>query len=184
MDTAPAPSNSPSSPSLIYITFALLSKTFIHHDLATKICNAFFKHIGDRCTANSENHQITFGIKPYLLNKAQQFLNQSNGLPSMKTVIKISQNLREISLSTKENANQKKTVYSKGLVDTNGANENQFKEMFSFNLNDITAFQPIRNKKGNNTGKAILTFSMCVLPLKIHGNDQEKEINPLLLNPT
>ena len=136
MDTAPAPSISPSSPSLIYIIFALLSKTFIHHDLATKICNAFFKHIGDRCTANSENHQITFGIKPYLLNKAQQFLNQSNGLPSMKIV---NSNKDQPKPKGNKSINKgkpelKKTVNSKGVVDTNGANENQFKEMFSFTL--------------------------------------------------
>ena len=191
MDTAPAPSNPP--PLLkpyIYITFALLSKTFIHHDLATKICNAFFKHIGDRCKEKSENHQMTFGIKPYLLNKAQQFLNQSNGLPSMKIVTNTKDQPKTKGNKTinKGKPEPKKTVYSKGVVDTNGANEIQFKEMFNFNLNNITEFKPIHNKKRNNSGKAILTFSTCVPPLKIHGKDQEKdqekEINPLLLNPT
>ena len=88
---------------------------------------------------------MTFGIKPYLLNKAQQFLNQSNGLPSMKIVtITKDQPKTKGNKGNKQINNgklePKKTVYSKGVVDTNGANEIQFKEMFNFNLNNITDF--------------------------------------------
>ena len=132
---------------------------------------------------------MTFGIKPNLLNKAQQFLNQSNGLPSMKIVTNTKEQPKTKGNKGSKQINNrkqepKKTVYSKGVVDTNGANEIQFKEMFNFNLNNITDFKPILNKKRNSSGKAILTFSTCVPPLKTHGKDQEKEINPLLLNPT
>ena len=164
----------------IFMTFSLLQRNFINLNLKTKICNAFFQHIG---TANiridtSLNTEITFRVPQYLYAKAEEFLNQSSNLPTLKLVNKPKQQSKP-----QLKADVKKKSISKGVVNINGENETQFKAAFNFKANQISHYQPIFNRWGKSTGKAILTFDACEPPLFIQGAGQEKTVSPLLYKP-
>ena len=178
----PPPQNQPLTNGLIYLTFTLVTRRFINLDMKNKIINTFYKYIGERCKIKSNNLEVSFGVKPHQLNKAKEFVNQSNGLDHLK--IKTNEQNKPNVNSKKTKQASKEPAKSKGIVDTNGASEKQFKETFNFNANRITDFQPIKNKWGKLSGKAILTFDMCEPPLEVHSEEHVKEIKPLLFNPT
>ena len=164
----------------VFMTFALLQRSFINLNLKTKICNAFFQHIG---TGNiridtSLNTEITFRVPQYLFAKAKEFLNQSSNLPTLKLVNKPNQQSK-----SQSKAEIRKKSISKGVVNINGENETQFKAAFNFKANQISHYQPIFNRWGKSTGKAILMFDACEPPLFIQGVGQEKTVSPLLYKP-
>ena len=56
--------------------------------------------------------------------------------------------------------------------------------LINFDTNRITHYQPIIDRNGKNTGKAILTFGTCEPPLFIQGNNHMmKPVEPLLYRP-
>ena len=166
------------------ITFSLFNNGFINTNLTRRISKAFYDHLGQTVQALTENTEIAFRVPQHLYSKARQFINQSSTLPTLKEVKKT----RIQAGKSRENQNSQtsrdsKTTFSKGIVETNGANETQFRDTFDFGQNHITSFQPIFNKFGRSTGRSILTFDTSLPPLFIEGHDQVKAIKPMYYTP-
>ena len=167
----------------MFMTFSLLNRGFIDSTLAGRICKTFYEHIGQTVKVMTANTELTFKLPQHLYNKAKQFVNQSSTLPTLKVVNKSNKQTGHVNKHTKQANKNTKPKYSKGIVETNGANETQFRDTFAFGKNNISSFQPIYSKHGKNTGRAILTFETSLPPLFIEGTDQIKAVKPMYYTP-
>ena len=133
----------------------------------SQICKEFYTHMGSKCDTKTDNRSVTFKIADHFLSKAKSFLSRSTNLPSLKLVNHDSPKQRnEVNQPTNQKLFNKPSV-SKGIMFTNGATENQIRDMIDFEVNNMTNFQPITNKWGKNMGKAIITFSTPEPPFYI-----------------
>ena len=167
----------------LYITFSLLSKRFICQSLMSQICNEFYVHMGSKCDTKTDNRSVTFKVASHFIGKAKSFLSRSTKLPSLKLVNQDSpRQQNEVNKPTNQKPSNKPS-FSKGIMFTNGATENQIRDMFNFEVNNMTNFQPITNKWGKNMGKAIITFSTPEPPFYVRSGINVKEIHPLQSRP-
>lgn len=174
-----------SSSGFIYVIFTIITGRAFSPKHAETLARAFKTHL--KGELNEKLAEFTkmgpiFQIRQGLLNKTKSFKFNNLGLPQLKMEIRENSPNKTKNNKKQENKTKKEEILSKGVVELEGMDLDQFENTYDFERNNIIGFNTILNKLGKRTNKAIITFSTKIAPLKIIGELFSKKVSPLLYN--